>query len=265
MPVARIGKYDINYIDEGAGVPILFIHGLAGDVSAWAPQIQALKGRYRVVAFDNRGAGRSTQVDEPVTTADLANDTIGFMDELGLTNAHVVGRSMGGAIAQIVALQRPELIRSLVLCASFAKLDPIGERVLTNMREVLEWRHSWADHARHSIQNFVGYEFYNREREQVARIEHLIGGETRLQACYIQQNFACLNHDTLSELHRIECPTLIMGGASDPICSPTCTQWMAERIRNSTVVMFDGCSHFFLIEQAAKFMSTLTGWLDRHS
>jgi len=265
MPVARIGNYDINYIDEGEGVPILFIHGLAGDVSAWSPQIAALKDHYRVVAFDNRGAGRSSQVDEPITTADLAQDTIGLMEKLGLTNAHVVGRSMGGAVGQIMALQRPDLIRSLVLCASFARLDPLGERVLTNMRQVLEWRGSWADHACHSIQNFVGYEFFNREREQVARIESLIGGETRLQACYIQQNFACLAHDTLSQLHRIECPTLIMGGATDPICSPTCTQWMADGIRNSKLVMFDDCSHFFLIEQAEKFMTTLTTWLAQHS
>jgi 3-oxoadipate enol-lactonase len=265
VPTARIGRYDINYIDQGEGVPVLLIHGLAGDVSAWAAQVAKLKDRYRVVAFDNRGAGRSTQVDEPVTTADLAQDTIGLMQELGLSKAHIVGRSMGGAIAQIVAIERPELVRSLAMCASFAKLDPLGERVLTNMRQVLEWRGNWADHARHSVQNFVGYEFFNRERERVAWIENLIGGETRLPACYVRQNHACLEHDTLARLDRIKCPTLIMGGANDPICSPTCTQWMADGIANSEVVMFDGCSHFFLIEQAEKFMSTLTDWLGKHS
>jgi pimeloyl-ACP methyl ester carboxylesterase len=96
-------------------------------------------------------------------------------------------------------------------------------------------------------------------------IENLIGGETRMQACYIRQNFTCLEHDTLAKLDRIGCPTLIMGGTSDPICSPTCTQWMANGIANSRVVMFDGCSHFFLIEQAQKFMSTLKDWLVEHS
>jgi pimeloyl-ACP methyl ester carboxylesterase len=265
VPVVRIGNYDINYIDEGEGIPVLLIHGLAGDVSAWAPQIAWLRNHYRVVAFDNRGAGLSTQVDEPITTADLAKDTIGLMEKLKLTNAHVIGRSMGGAVAQIMAITRPELVRTLVLCASFAKLDPIGERVLTNMRQVLEWRGNWADHAHHSVQNFVSHEFFNRERERVARIESLIGGETRLQACYIQQNFACLAHDTLSQLSRITCPTLIMGGANDPICSPTCTQWMADGIRNSKLVTFDGCSHFFLMEQAEKFMTVLANWLSQHS
>lgn len=264
MPLAQIGRYEINYIDEGEGVPVLMIHGLAGDLSAWLPQVSALRGKHRVIAFDNRGAGRSTQIDEPVSTADLARDTIALMEKLDIGNAHVVGRSMGGAVAQIIALERPDLVRTLVLCASFAKLDPLGYRVLTNMREVLEWRNNWRDHAHHSVQNFVGYEFFNREREQVSRIENLIGGETRLPACYIRQNWACLEHDTLGRLGDIDCPTLIMGGTQDPICSPTCTEWLSTGIRNSETVMFEGCSHFFLMEQPEKFMTALSAWLTDH-
>jgi 3-oxoadipate enol-lactonase len=265
MPLARIGQYEINYVDEGEGIPIVMIHGLAGDLSAWMPQVNALRDKYRVIAFDNRGAGRSTQIDEPVSTTDLAYDTIALMETLGIGNAHIVGRSMGGAIAQIIALKRPDLVRTLVLCASFAKLDPLGYRALTNMREVLEWRNSWRDHAHHSIQNFVGYEFFNRERDQIARIESLIGGETRLPACYIRQNWACLEHDTLDRLGEIKCPTLIMGGSQDPICSPTCTGWLSAGIPNSRTVMFEGCSHFFLMERPEKFMSELSGWLAEHS
>lgn len=265
MPTARIGRYEINYVDEGSGTPVLMIHGLAGDLSAWLPQVEALRNRHRVIAFDNRGAGRSTQVDEPVGTADLARDTIALMEQLGIANAHIVGRSMGGAIAQIVALERPDLVRTLVLCASFARLDPLGRRVLTNMREVLEWRGSWRDHANHSVQNFVGHDFFNREHDKVARIVDLIGGETRLPACYVRQNWACLEHDTLERLGEIACPTLIMGGAQDPICSPTCTEWLSAGIRNSKTVMFDGCSHFFLMERPERFMAELSGWLDLHS
>jgi 3-oxoadipate enol-lactonase len=137
--------------------------------------------------------------------------------------------------------------------------------VLTNMREVLEWRHDWRDHALHSIQNFVGWRFYNSEPERIAKIIDLIGGETRLPECYIRQNHACLEHDTLDRLGEISCPTLIMGGGQDPICSPTATQWMAERIPNSQTVIFEGCSHFFLMEDADKFMAQLTGFLDQQA
>ena len=265
MPVARIGRYDINYLEDGKGIPVVMIHGLAGDVSAWTPQIAALRKRYRIIAFDNRGAGRSTQIDEPVSTTDLAHDTISLMDQLGVVGAHVIGRSMGGAVAQIVALERPDLVRSLVLCSSFARLDPLGIRVLTNMREVLEWRNNWGDHARHSIQNFVGEAFFNREREQIARIEALIGGETRLPACYVRQNHACLEHDTLSRLGQISQPTLIMSGGNDPICSPTCTSWISRGIRGSHTIIFEDCGHFFMMEQPQRFMTALDDWLVRQS
>jgi len=194
----------------------------------------------------------------------MARDTIGLMEALDVGRAHIVGRSMGGAIAQHIALERPDLVGSLVLCASFAKLDPLGARVLHNMREVLEWRGNWADHARHSVQNFVSAAYFNREREQIARIEQLIGSEARLPACYVWQNWACQEHDTLNRLSEIKAPTLIMAGAQDPICSPTCTAWMSERLPNSRTVMFEGCSHFFLMEDALKFMSELESWLAVH-
>lgn len=265
MPFAKVGAYEIHYVDEGSGFPLVLIHGLAGDHSAWAAPMQTWTDDHRVVAFDNRGAGRSTQVDEPVSTVDLAGDTLALMDELGIGRAHVIGRSMGGAIAQHMALRAPERIHTLVVLASFAKLDPIGVRVLANMREVLEWRADWADHARHSVQNFVSPRFYNENPEAIAQIEGLIGGETRMQACYVRQNHACLKHDTLDRLGEITCPTLIMAGGRDPICSLTATRWMEEGFPNAESVIFEESSHFFLVEQPQRFMAAVGEWLARHT
>lgn len=259
---ASIGRYRLHYLDVGSGPAVVLIHGLAGDHTAWRAQIELLRPRYRVIAFDNRGAGRSTQVDEPVSTQDLAADTLQLMDRLGVKQAHVVGRSMGGAVAQHMALGAPGRILSLVLCASFARLDPLGRRVLSNMREALEWRMSWADHARHSVQNFVSAAFFNEHPEQIAAIERLIGGETRLPACYIRQNEACQAHDTLADLGRIPHRTLVMGGDSDPICSLTATRALASGLPNASAEIFAGASHFFLMEQPAKFNRLLADWLE---
>lgn len=258
---AEIGKYKINYLDIGQGTPIVLIHGLAGDYSAWINQIQLLKDEFRVIAFDNRGAGMSSQVDESVSTVDLAQDTLGLMDYLNIKSAHVIGRSMGGAVAQHMALLAPERVKSLTLCASFAILDPLGRRVLLNMREALEWRMNWADHARHSIQNFVSADFFNQNVEQVKKIEALIGGETRLPACYIRQNEACQTHDTSSQLSLIRQPTLIMAGQNDPICSLTATNILSQGITDSKTIIFENASHFFLMEQADKFNQCLHSWL----
>jgi pimeloyl-ACP methyl ester carboxylesterase len=265
MPVASAGPYELYYVEAGSGFPLVLIHGLAGDHSAWAVQMETWSKDHRAVAFDNRGAGRSTQVDEPISTEDMARDTLALMDELGIERAHVMGRSMGGAIAQHMALLAPDRIHSLIVCASFAKFDPIGTRVLTNMREVLEWRGDWADHARHSVQNFVSPSFFNENPETIAQIESLIGGETRLPACYVRQNHACLEHDTLDRLGEIACPTLIMAGGRDPICSLTATGWMRDGFPNQETVIFEDSSHFFLIEEPQRFMATVADWLTRHA
>jgi 3-oxoadipate enol-lactonase len=265
MPFVDTSRGRLHYEERGQGPVIVLIHGLAGDLSAWRDQVEALSSDYRVIAFDNRGAGSSVQVDEPESTEAMAGDTLELMDALDAERAQVVGRSMGGAIAQHMALRAPERVQSLVLCASFARLDPLGERVLSNMRDVLEWRGSWVDHARHSVANFVSADFYNRSPEAIARIEALIGGESRLPACYVAQNHACLEHDTLDRLGDITCPTLVLNGGRDPICSPTCTGWMVERLPNVEAVEFEESSHFFLIEQPERFASLLEGWLARHA
>lgn len=261
MNKVRAGRYDIAYVEEGAGFPVLLIHGLAGDHAAWDPQVAAWKSRHRVVAPDNRGAGASTQVDEPVTTRELAGDMLALMDALRIERAHIVGRSMGGAVAQHIALMAPERVQSLALCASFAKLDAFGARVLSNMREVLEITGSWAIHARHSVRNFVSPEFFDANPDRVAAIERLIGGETRLPACYIRQNQACLEHDTLERLGEIRCPTLVMSGGKDPICPPVCARWMVERIPGAKSEVFAGSSHFFLMEETQRFMEVMDRWL----
>ena len=265
MPVAQVGSYEIHYVDEGSGFPVVLIHGLAGDHTAWAAPMQSWSRDHRVLAFDNRGAGQSTQVDEPISTEDMARDTLALMDEVGIERAHVVGRSMGGAIAQQMALMQPERVHTLVVLASFAKLDPVGVRVLTNMRQVLEWRDDWADHARHSVANFVSPAFFNENPDTIAQIEGLIGGETRLPACYVRQNHACLEHDTLDRLAEISSPTLILAGGRDPICSLTSTRWMQDGFPNAESVIFEESSHFFLIEQPERFMDVMGGWLEKHT
>lgn len=265
LRTADLGRYRLRYLDVGSGPAVVLIHGLAGDHRAWRAQVALLRECYRVIAFDNRGAGASTQIDETVSTRDLASDTLALMAHAGIERAHVVGRSMGGAVAQHMALMAPERVASLVLCASFASLDPLGRRVLSNMREALEWRLRWDDHARHSVQNFVSASFFNERPAEVAAIERLIGGETRLPACYIRQNEACQNHDTLLQLARIAQPTLVMGGSVDPICSPTATKALAAGLPDATLEMFDGASHFFLLEQPERFNALLVEWLDRHA
>lgn len=265
MNVFSNGTNEIHYVDRGQGFPILLIHGLAGDHTAWLTQIDAWSERHRVIAPDTRGAGRSTQRDEPVTLDDLANDFIALLSSLEIERCHIVGRSMGGCIGQIITRRRPELVHTLTMLASCAKFDPLGRRSLANMREALVWRGSWEDHARHSVANFVSQRFFNEERERLKTVESIIASSTRLPACYVHQNHAVLAHDSLDWLHEIKCPVMIMSGSHDPLGGPMATRWMVERLPQAAWEEFEGCSHFFIIEDPERFMCRMGRWLETHT
>ena len=111
------------YLEAGSGEPLLLSMGFGGDHTAWAFQIGALSARYRVIAFDNRGVGRTDAPDHPYTTGMMARDSLGLMDALGIDRVHVIGVSMGGMIGQEPALAHPERVRSLHLGCTLARPD----------------------------------------------------------------------------------------------------------------------------------------------
>ena len=265
MPIVNTGRFDINYIEDGDGYPVVLIHGLAGDHTAWLPQVDALRGDYRVVAFDNPGSGDSSTVDDPASTADLADATLGLMDQLGIERAHVIGRSMGGAIAQHMALKAPDRLQSIAMAASFARLDSIGAQVITNLQLLLRWRPNWAEWAPHAVFLFVSPAFFNENPELIARITELVGDEGRDLTSYDHLATACLEHDALDRLGEIDTPALVMAGRLDPICSMTSQNWMMEALPNAELEVFEKSSHFFLMEEAGKALTTLKDWLAKNT
>ncbi len=265
MPIVDAGRFKIHYVEEGQGFPVVLIHGLAGDWTAWKPYLAALKDRYRVIAFDNPGSGQSSPVTRPVTMADLAQTTLGLMDKLRVERAHVVGRSMGGALAQEMAFTAPRRVQSLALAGSFAKLDPLGDRIIRNMRSILQWRGNWTDWSKVVSPAFVSPEFFNENPDKMADIERLLSDESRDQTSYAHLAECVLQHDALERLGSIQCPTLIMACRLDPICSRTSTEWMKARMPKAELVVFEQSSHFFLMEEAPKAVATLNDWLKRNT
>src|ERR1041385_5733358 len=116
MPIVRSGDADINYTVHGEGPPVLLIMGLAAGSQMWMLQLPALEAAgFQAITFDNRGVGASSAPPGPYTMEQMAADGIAVLDVLGIDKAHVVGISMGGAIAQHLALKAPERVRSLML------------------------------------------------------------------------------------------------------------------------------------------------------
>jgi 3-oxoadipate enol-lactonase len=120
MPTARCNGVELYYEVHGEGEPLLCVMGLAADSLSWALQVPAWSQRHRTVIFDNRDIGRSGYVDADYSVPDMAADALALADELGLDSFHLLGVSMGGTIAQEMALAAPERVRTLTLCVTFA-------------------------------------------------------------------------------------------------------------------------------------------------
>ena len=126
------GGSTLYYEEHGAGEPLLCVMGLAADTMAWTLQVPAFAERHRTIIFDNRDVGRSSQVDGAYEIADMAQDALALADELSLESFHLLGASMGGAIAQEVALAAPERVRTLTLAVSFGGGGAYGRALAEN-------------------------------------------------------------------------------------------------------------------------------------
>src|ERR1700680_339172 len=120
MPVVSVGEIELAYERSGAGPPLLLIMGMSGTALHWGePFLHALRRDFEVIVYDHRGVGASTRLDGPITTAQLAEDAAGLLTALGIETTHILGISMGGMIAQELALAYPEKVRTLTLGCTY--------------------------------------------------------------------------------------------------------------------------------------------------
>jgi pimeloyl-ACP methyl ester carboxylesterase len=130
MPTIKVGDISIYYEVHGEGEPLLLISGLGRDLTAWMFQTPEFSKKYRVIAFDNRGIGRTDAPDMPYSTEMMANDTVGLMNALSIEETHILGLSMGGQIAQYLAFKYPKRVRSLILADTAASPHSLSKHVI---------------------------------------------------------------------------------------------------------------------------------------
>ncbi len=264
MTSTRVGDVELYYEEYGQGPPVVLIHGLAGDCSAWQAQIERLERNYRVIAFDNRGAGRSSAPDYPYLTRHFADDTIGLLDEIGITEpAHVIGRSMGGAIAQEIALAYPDRVRSMIITASFGKLDRYGYQILESINEVVEAQ-GYGPAAKIQSLFFFPPGYFNAHPEQMASFEAALANTDRPIHGYTNSTHACLTHDALDRLPQVQCPTLVLAGGQDVLCAAGASRQIADLVPGCELKIYEEASHFFLIQCFEESMRDIEEFLARH-
>lgn len=249
---------ELSFDESGTGEPLLLVMGLGAAGAAWQPHVDAWSRSFRCLAVDNRGTGASPAPDGPYSTAEMADDLACLVLRLGVAPVKVVGISMGGAIAQELALRHPELVERLVLVATWARCDTYTSEVMalltavrasadrvtfTALLQALIWSPEW-------FASHLG----DLQKERVQP-------QLMAQQAFAAQTAACATHDAMGRLRAVAVPTLVTAGSADMFIRPALTAEVAEGIPGAELEVFEGGGHTHHWEQLDRFNELVERWL----
>jgi len=262
--VRRDDGVRIHYQVSGrpAGPPILFVQGLGADKNGWNLQRLATALRYRAVALDNRGAGRSDKPHGAYSLEQMADDAVAVLDHAGIADAHVVGASMGGAISQIIAVKHPERVRSLTLACTAGRNHPWREELLESWRDAALER-GIAAMGTEAARWVIGPRSFRRFLPAIGWLGPLALG--RPAHAFAAQCNAILSVDMAltDRIEEIRVPTLVLVGNQDILTPRGDSEELAERIPTAELVVISGAAHGFMVEHATTFNRVLLEFLGR--
>ena len=244
------------------GPPVLMVQGLGTDKHGWDLQRIALAPRYRTIALDNRGAGRSDKPFGTYSLEQMADDAIAVLDHAGVESAHVIGASMGGAISQVIALKYPDRVRSLTLACTACRHHPWRRELLSDWASMATERGMGAM-AGEAARWVIGPRSFRRVWPMLGWFGPLALG--RPAHAFVAQVRAILaTDDSLAdELHNLTMATLILVGNQDILTPRGDSEELAERIPGAELVVISGAAHGLMIEHASTFNRLLLDFLGR--
>jgi pimeloyl-ACP methyl ester carboxylesterase len=258
---ATVGDIEIAYRIQGEGEPLLLIMGLAGTMEIWDPTLMGqLTQHYRVITFDNRGIGGTTLGTEPFTMPQMADDTAGLLEALGIDHAYVLGWSLGSHVGQELVLKYPQRVDRLILYASLCG----GSEAIRNFQTMEEFADTsggplqraqrllnlilppaWVrDHVPYLLEAFV----HPLDRASQATIDKQIQAEREWPG-------------TCDRLGQVSRPTLVVTGSDDQATPPANSLMLAERIPNAWLAYFAGGGHGMMYQYPDQFAATILSFL----
>ena len=254
MSITKINNIKISYDINGEGKPLILIAGLGMNQMIWIHQISDFKKFFKVITFDNRGIGKSTSSIGPYSIKMMADDTVELLNHLNIEKSHILGFSMGGAIAQEISINYPKIVEKLILCSTFPKLqnlvdiinrmiiDIFDENVIDifslNPRELIFenlfeiflkiiFNENFVKENRNIIEDTFRKSLFKKKY-----------GETLLKDIR-----AILKHDTIDRLKLINAETLIMTGKKDKLVPHEYSDILLNKIPNSKIKKIENVGH----------------------
>ena len=263
MPVAKIRNLSFFYELIGQGEPLVMIRGVGSNVDHWYDQVPTLSKKFQLLVFDNRGIARSSDPGGPFTIQDMAADTIALMKAAGIKRAHVLGYSMGGMIAQEMALNFPHTIAGLILAATDCgisqriKAKPEATHLFSEMIRLGTNEAKLA--AAHCLFAKQTFETNPQVIQRYADVSQRFPAPQKMLA---KQWAAVTQHDACDRLAHIASPTLAITGSEDVLIPPQNAALLAQKIPDAQMVSIDGGGHLFLIEQPRQFNTAVINFLE---
>jgi pimeloyl-ACP methyl ester carboxylesterase len=265
MAFTRVNGVNLYYEVHGKGEPLLLIMGLGANTTGWSSQVPAFSRDYQVIAFDNRGAGRSDKPNEPTSMGQMADDAHGLLDELGVGPAHVFGMSLGGMIAQELALRYPAQMLTLILGGTMAG----GPTAMFAGPEVVQHFISLAgmplvQALDAGLALLYSEEYIAKNKGDLVR-RSLLNAHLMAPMYAIQRQFmAIVGFNTLARLGEIKVPSLVLTGTADRVIPAQNARLLAEGIPGARLVELEGAGHGFLVEKAEDVNATVLAFLSEH-
>lgn len=261
MPKVRVGQIEFFYQEDGHCEPVFWIHGLGIDHRIWALQIPLFSRHFRCLAFDNRDAGQSDRSPGSYTIQTIADDAIRLMDALAIDQAHIVGISMGGAVAQELAIAYPTRVKRLVLVSTYTSTDRRGTDIL-NSFALMRARFSREEYARATSPWVFTYEDYRIPGLAESVITRFLEDPYFLPSdVYARQIEAARSHFTEDRLSQITAPTLIVAGDEDLMTPMRFSRTLHERIPGAKLEVIRGGGHALVITHAEEFNRIVLSFL----
>lgn len=251
----------LNYRDEGVGAPVLLIHGVGSDLESWDGVLSHLSPDRRYIRFDLRGHGRSRRTPGPYELADFVADAVALLDHLEISRVAVIGFSLGGLIAQALALAHPNRIQCLALVSTVGGRTPEEQAGVNDRAETLA-REGALTHLANAVDRWFSPEFVAAYPEVLeARRQKSLKNDPD---CYVAAYRVLAGNDLGQQLSAVTVPALIMTGENDIGSSPRMAHFIHQQIAGSLLHILPRLKHSVLLEAPDQVAALIEPFLTAH-
>ena len=267
MPKLKANNITMNYDQQGTGEPLILIPFLAADYACYAFQVAEYVKHFTCISLDLRGTGETDKPEGPYSTELLADDVSAFMEALGIGKAHISGLSLGATTGMWLAAKHPDKVQSLSLHSAWPKTDLFIKTIVEGWQVMARALDSVPEMVIRALFPWCFTpELYAARPDYIQSLSAFVRSRpAQSVASFMEQSNAVIAHDAEAQLAKITAPTQITFGRYDLATSTRFADQMRSRIRDSELLIFDGCAHAPIYEKVEEFNQKTLRFLQRHT